>query len=195
MSLDISDAAADVPAHSGRPAKAPSETSQEVRARLAAAGLKLTRQRLALAELLFARGDRHLTAEMLHEEARRMRHPPSVATVYNTLHNFAEHGLLREIAVYGRQIWFDTKTGPHFHFYLEAEDRLFDMPDEMIPRLDIRPPAGTVVAGIDVVIRLKQAPPRMDSSSVGDRGEAHIGGDGATMNAASASSRAIPSPA
>lgn len=134
--------------------------AEDLRNKVASAGLKPTRQRLALAELLFARGDRHLTAEMLYEEARQMRHPPSLATVYNTLHTFAEHGLLREIAIYSRKIWFDTKTGPHFHFYLETRDELFDIPEELVPMLDIRAPEGTVVAGIDIVVRLKQLPGR-----------------------------------
>ena len=135
-----------------------SEISEDLRTKLAKAGLKLTRQRLALAELLFARGDRHVTAEMLHEEARQMRYPPSLATVYNTLNSFAEHGLVREIALYGSKLWFDTKTGPHFHFYMQAQDELFDIPEELVPMLDIHAPEGTMVVGIDVVVRLKQAP-------------------------------------
>jgi Fur family iron response transcriptional regulator len=146
-----------------------SEMSEDLRTKLASGGLKLTRQRLALAELLFARGDRHLTAEMLYEEARQMRHPPSLATVYNTLHNFAEHGLLREIAIYSRKIWFDTKIGPHFHFYLEAQDELFDIPEELVPMLDINAPEGTMVVGIDVVVRLKQAPVAAASCGVTDQ--------------------------
>ncbi len=137
------------------------EIAIDLAAKLTAAGLRATHQRLALAELLFAEGDRHLTAEMLYEEARRMSAPPSLATVYNTLHSFAEHGLLRRIALYGSKIWFDTKIGPHFHFYLESRDELFDIPEELVPMLDIRGPAGTVVEGIDIVVRLAEAVPSL----------------------------------
>ena len=68
---------------------------------LKTAGLRPTRQRLALGELMFSKGHRHLSAEVLHEEAITNRVPVSLATVYNTLHQFTEAGLLREIAVDG----------------------------------------------------------------------------------------------
>jgi Fur family iron response transcriptional regulator len=135
-------------------------TQQALRTRdlcnqLKEAGLRPTRQRLALAEILFGAGDRHLTAETLYEEARATRYPPSLATIYNTLNQFAEHGLVREIALYGSKVWYDTKTGPHYHFYLEDKDELFDIPEELVPALNIPAPEGTEVSGIDVVIRLK----------------------------------------
>lgn len=129
--------------------------SKELRSKLREAGLRPTRQRIALAELLFRNGDRHLTAETLYDEARTTRYPPSLATIYNTLNQFAEHGLVREIAVYGSKVWYDTKTGPHYHFYLEDEDKLFDIPDELIPTLHIPAPEGLEVCAIDVVVRLK----------------------------------------
>jgi Fur family iron response transcriptional regulator len=133
--------------------------SKELRSKLREAGLRPTRQRIALAELLFHNGDRHLTAETLYEEARTTRYPPSLATIYNTLNQFAEHGLVREIAVYGSKVWYDTKTGPHYHFYLEDEDKLFDIPDELIPALEIPAPDGLEVCAIDVVVRLKATRP------------------------------------
>ena len=106
-------------------------------------------------ELLFGNGDRHVTAELLFQEARAKKHPPSFATIYNTLHQFAEHGLVREIALYGSKLWYDTKTGPHFHFYFEDQDELVDIPDDMIPLFSIAAPPGTEITGIDVVVRLK----------------------------------------
>jgi Fur family transcriptional regulator, iron response regulator len=121
---------------------------------LRATGLRPTRQRVMIAELLFGKGDRHLTAETLFEEARNLRYPPSLATIYNALKDFAAHGLVREIALYGAKLWYDTKTGPHFHYYVEGEDDLRDIPEEMIPALDIAPPPGMRIVGVDVVIRL-----------------------------------------
>ena len=96
------------------------------------AGLRPTRQRVALATLLFGNGDRHVTAEMLHEEAVRAGERVSLATVYNTLHQFKRAGLLREIAIGGQRAYFDTNTSNHNHFFIEAEGRLVDIPGNAI---------------------------------------------------------------
>src|SRR5271167_4243542 len=83
--------------------------------------LRPTRQRMALGWLLFAKGDRHLTAEMLYEEANRAKIAVSLATVYNTLHQFTGAGLLREVAVNGSKTYFDTNVSDHHHFFIESE--------------------------------------------------------------------------
>ena len=124
--------------------------------KLRAAGLRPTRQRVQIAELLFSKGGRHLTAETLFQEARNDRYPPSLATIYNALRDFADAGLLREIALYGSRVWYDTTIGPHFHYYLEEKDELFDVPENCIPELEFRAPEGMRVAGVDVVIRLER---------------------------------------
>ena len=129
---------------------------RNVRERLQEAGLRPTRQRVALGWLLFGKGDRHVTAECLYEEARDAKTLLSLATVYNTLRQFSEAGLLREIAVYGSRIWYDTNTGPHFHFYLENRDELMDIPDEMVALLKMpEAPQGMEIIGADVIVRLK----------------------------------------
>ncbi len=91
-------------------------------------GLRPTRQRMALGWILFGKGDRHLTAEMLYEEASRAKVPVSLATVYNTLHQFTEVGLLRQVAVDGSKAYFDTNVSEHHHFFVEGEDELLDIP-------------------------------------------------------------------
>jgi Fur family iron response transcriptional regulator len=121
------------------------------------AGLRPTRQRVGLGWLLFARGDRHVTAEMLYEEANRSRVPVSLATVYNTLHQFKEAGLLREVAVDGSRTYFDTNTGDHHHFYIENENQLRDIDGAHIevgrlPEI----PEGMEVARVDVIVRLRR---------------------------------------
>jgi Fur family iron response transcriptional regulator len=95
--------------------------------KLRAAGLRPTRQRLALAKILFGNGDRHVSAEDLHREACAAKVLVSVATVYNTLNQFTAAGLLREVAIEGDRSFFDTNTSNHFHFYHEKEGRLFDI--------------------------------------------------------------------
>ena len=130
-------------------------------------GLRVTRQRMMIANLLFAKGDRHVTAEALYAESSVIPYPPSLATIYNTLRDFADKGLVREIALYGGKVWFDTKIGPHFHFYLEDREELFDVPEELIPCFDIPAPPGTRIAGIDVVIKLERLPEGMSLGASG----------------------------
>ena len=123
--------------------------------RLRRAGLRPTRQRVALAAILFGSGDRHVTAELLHEEAVQAGERVSLATVYNTLHQFKRAGLLREIAIGGQRAYFDTNTSNHNHFFVEAEGRLVDLPGDSI-RVDgvPEPPADLKISHIDVVVRL-----------------------------------------
>ena len=125
--------------------------------RLRAAGLRPTRQRLALAKLLFAQGPRHITAESLFNEARAKRVNLSLATVYNALHDFTEKGLLREISIKSGQSYFDTNTDAHHHFYFEKTGTLQDVPLESveISRLPDAP-QGETVSRVDVVIRLSR---------------------------------------
>ncbi len=119
------------------------------------AGLRPTRQRVALATFLFGAGDRHVTAELLHEEAVRAGERVSLATVYNTLHQFKRAGLLREIAIGGQRAYFDTNTSNHNHYLIESEGRLMDIPGDTI-RVDglPEPPQDLKISHIDVVVRL-----------------------------------------
>jgi Fur family iron response transcriptional regulator len=126
---------------------------------LRAAHLRPTRQRLTLARLLFEQGDRHVTAEQLHGEAVEAAVQVSLATVYNTLHQFIEAGLLREVVVnYGRS-YFDTNVSDHHHFFFEDSGRLLDNPGEHVavsglPKL----PTGAVIRRVDVIIRVDRDP-------------------------------------
>lgn len=133
-----------------------SETSQlNIEEMLRGAGLRPTRQRLALAELLFSQGDRHLTAEALHEEAVQESVPVSLATVYNTLHQFTEAGLLREVAVEGAKTYFDTNTSNHFHFFCERDGTLMDIAPGALSVDGLpEPPENMEISRIDVLVRL-----------------------------------------
>jgi len=123
--------------------------------RLVEAGLRPTRQRVMLGRLLFGAGDRHVTAERLFEEATAADIPVSLATVYNTLHQFTAAGLLREIAVDGTRVYFDTNTSEHHHFLLENDEELYDIPGANVTVSNLpTPPEGLKIARIDVVVRL-----------------------------------------
>lgn len=119
-------------------------------------GLRPTRQRLALGNLLFARGHRHISAEGLHEEAVANRVPVSLATVYNTLHQFTEVGLLREIAVDGTKTYFDTNTDDHHHFFDEASGVVTDIPQSALSVSRVpEAPEGMEIVRVDVVVRVR----------------------------------------
>jgi Fur family iron response transcriptional regulator len=123
--------------------------------RLKAAGLRPTKQRVALGLLLFGNGQRHVTAEMLHDEALSESIPVSLATVYNTLHQFTGAGLLREVAIEGSKTYFDTNTSDHHHFYFEHNGMLMDMGCETSPVLAVpEAPEGMEISRIDVLVRL-----------------------------------------
>jgi Fur family transcriptional regulator, iron response regulator len=130
----------------------------ELRDKLRRVGLRPTRQRVSLGWLLFGKGDRHITAEMLFDEASRARVPVSLATVYNTLHQFTEAGLLRQLAVDGSKAYFDTNPTEHHHFFLEDEGELVDMPTASgMSVADLpEPPEGMEVAGVEVIVRLRR---------------------------------------
>jgi Fur family iron response transcriptional regulator len=126
---------------------------------LRAAKLRPTRQRLALARLLFEKGDRHVTAEQLHGEALAAAVPVSLATVYNTLHQFIEAGLLREVVVNSGRSYFDTNTSDHHHFFYEDSGRLLDIPGEHIGVTGLpTPPGGSSIRRVDVIIRIEADP-------------------------------------
>ena len=124
--------------------------------RLRAAGLRPTRQRLALARLLFDHGDRHVTAEQLHAEAMNAKVRVSLATVYNTLHQFTALGLLREVVVEPARSYFDTNTADHHHFFHERTGQLADIPGDQVQLVRVpSAPEGTEVARVDVIVRVR----------------------------------------
>ena len=129
----------------------------ELIGRLKESGLRPTRQRLALAKLLFERGNRHLTAEQLHNEATRASVRVSLATIYNTLHQFTQAGLLREVVVEPGRSYFDTNVDDHHHFYFEDTGRLEDISGDTLSIASLpQVPEGTEISRIDVIIRVGQ---------------------------------------
>jgi Fur family transcriptional regulator, iron response regulator len=129
----------------------------ELKGMLRQSGLRPTRQRLSLGWLLFGKGDRHVTAERLFEEATKARVNVSLATIYNTLHQFTEAGLLRQVAVDGSRAYFDTNTGDHHHFFVEGEEGLFDIPGAPLAVGRLPPaPEGMEIERVDVIVRLRR---------------------------------------
>ena len=120
------------------------------------AGLRLTRQRQALAAILFDGTHKHVTAEHVHAAARKKRAAISLATVYNTLHQFTSAGLLREIVIDASRIYFDTNVESHHHFFDESNGRLTDVPASSVAIASLpKPPSGTKIDRVDVVLRVR----------------------------------------
>ena len=129
----------------------------DVRQKLRRVGLRPTRQRVSLGWLLFAKGDRHISAEMLYEEAMKARVPVSLATVYNTLHQFTQAGLLRKLAIDGAKTLFDTDNSDHHHFVVDGEDKVIDIPASAVDVAELPPPPdGYEISRVDVVVRLRK---------------------------------------
>jgi Fur family iron response transcriptional regulator len=125
---------------------------------LNSAGLRPTRQRVALAALLVGDGqNRHVTAESLHAASQNSDEAVSLATVYNTLRAFCEAGLMQEVMVDGSKSYFDTRTDDHPHFFWEDEARLTDAPADQLEILRLPDaPEGAEISKVDVVIRLRR---------------------------------------
>jgi Fur family iron response transcriptional regulator len=136
-------------------------------ARLRKAGLRPTRQRMALARLLFADRDRHVTAEQLHGEATSASVPVSLATVYNALHQFTAAGLLREVVVEPGRSYFDTNVDDHHHFFCESTGMLQDIPGTAVKVGQLpRAPVGTEISRVDVIIRVRRPEPVVGSDKL-----------------------------
>jgi len=136
--------------------KRPHEGSPRASERLRNAGLRPTRQRRLLADLLFHHAHRHVTAELLHQEAKDAGYEVSLATVYNALHQFTDAGLLQQVIVAPSQSYFDTNIDPHQHFYDEEDGRLTDISADISVSGLPQPPKGTKIERVDVVVRIRR---------------------------------------
>ena len=125
---------------------------------LTGAGLRPTRQRVALATLLVGDGQhRHVTAESLFADVQTMGESVSLATVYNTLRAFCDAGLVQEVTVDGSRSYFDTNTHDHPHFFWEDENRISDAPADQLEITSLpKAPDGAEIAKVDVIIRLRR---------------------------------------
>lgn len=124
--------------------------------RLRSVGLRPTRQRVALAELIFERGDRHLTAELLQDDASESGLSCSLATIYNTLHRFKDAGMLRVLSVDSNKTYFDTNVSDHHHYIIEGSNEVMDIDSSDINVLGLPDvPEGMEIANVDVIVRLR----------------------------------------
>jgi Fur family iron response transcriptional regulator len=145
----------------------------KVRDELRTAKLRPTRQRLLIASLLFRTGDRHVTAEQLHHEATVLGAAVSLATVYNTLRQFSDAGMIRTIAVQATKSYFDTNTSDHHHFFVEGEGTLVDIPDGVVVTNVPAAPSGMRVTNVDVMVHLRAERAPGKPASITEAGRPH----------------------
>lgn len=123
--------------------------------RLRLAGLRPTRQRVIIAELLLDGRHRHVSAEGLNAEIRAIGVQVADGTVYNTLNQFTEAGLLRRVTLHNEHSLFDTNIDHHHHFYDAAADQLFDIPADHVMLTNLpEAPEGHNISSVDVVIQI-----------------------------------------
>ncbi len=133
---------------------------RDIGAVLRKANLRPTRQRMALADLLFSKGNRHISAEELHVEATAAKVPVSLATIYNTLHQFNSAGLLKAVTIDSARTYFDTNVSDHHHMFFEEENRVVDIAASSISISELPEiPEGMEIAKIDVIVRVRRIKP------------------------------------
>ena len=118
--------------------------------------LRPTKQRMMIGELLFNGLDKHVTAESLYRELQRTKQKISLATVYNTLHDFCEKKLLKKVTVDSEKVYFDTNTSPHHHFYSDNEKLLIDIPKDKIKIHGLpKAPKGKQIKDVELIAHLE----------------------------------------
>ncbi len=127
----------------------------DIQARMDKFGIAATPQRLEVAGVLLEK-PQHLAADQILATLRKNGSRVSKATVYNTLHLFAEKGLVRALNVDPSRTFYDSTTHPHHHFYHVGMRELSDIPDEQIRILDLPPlPKGTELENVEVLVKIR----------------------------------------
>jgi Fur family iron response transcriptional regulator len=118
--------------------------------------LKLTKQRLLVASYLFDGHDKHVTAEDLFKELNKSKSKISLATVYNTLHEFYKNKLINKLSINSEKIYFDTNISTHHHFYNKEDEVLVDVSNNLKINGLPNPPKGKKIEKIEVLVHLKK---------------------------------------
>ena len=117
--------------------------------------IRPTKQRIILAKLLFEKGRRHVSAEDLYDEVKNDDRRISLATIYNTLKQFSQIGLIREIVVDQNKSLYCTNNESHYHLYIEDEGKIIDIPTKNIDLNIPSIPACLSLHNVDVIVRIR----------------------------------------
>ena len=124
-------------------------------ARLKKNGIRPTKQRMVLAKLLFEKGDRHISAEEIFDEIKKEDRKISLATIYNTLKQFRNMGLLKELVIDQNKSIYCTNLDAHYHLLIEDENKIIDIPQKNIDLNIPEIPACLNLHNIDIVVRVR----------------------------------------
>ncbi len=125
-------------------------------AKLRENGIRPTSQRKILAKIIFEKGNRHLNADDLFNETKKLGYSISLATIYNTLKQFSSFGLLKEIVVDQNKSMYCNNKEPHYHLYVEDEAKIIDIPNSNIDLSNIPEiPACLNLHNIDIIVRIR----------------------------------------
>ena len=123
--------------------------------KLSNSGIRPTKQRMILAKLLFEKGDRHISAEELFEEVKKENRKISLATIYNTLKQFRNLGLLKELVIDQNKSIYCTNHDSHYHLLIEDENKIIDIPQKNIDLNIPQIPACLNLHNVDIVVRVR----------------------------------------
>jgi len=118
-------------------------------------GIRATKQRRVLAKLIFDKGKRHISAENLFDEVKKDDRKISMATIYNTLKQFTNLGLIKEIVVDQNKSLYCNNNQSHYHLYIEDESKVIDIPTKNIDLNIPSIPACLQLHNIDVIVRIR----------------------------------------
>ena len=134
---------------------APSSNYDQVIKKLSNKGIRPTKQRMILAKLLFEKGDRHISAEELYTEVQKEERKISLATIYNTLKQFTNIGLLKELVIDQNKSIYCSNHDSHYHLYIEDEGKIIDIPQKNIDLNIPELPACLKFHNIDIIVRIR----------------------------------------
>ena len=123
--------------------------------KIESSGIRPTKQRRVLAKILFEKGNRHVSADELFHDVKKEDRKISMATVYNTLKQFTNLGLVREVVVDQNKSLYCTNHKSHYHLYIEDEGKIVDIPTKNIDLNIPSIPACLQLYNIDVIVRIR----------------------------------------
>ena len=125
--------------------------------KLRSSGLRPTKQRLKICEVLFNRDKTfHFTIQDLATQiSKQLNDKISLATVYNTVHAFKDRGYLKEISINSDKSYFDTNVSNHHHFFDEDTNELIDCNDDVIEKVNIKKNlTGKKINSLEVLVKV-----------------------------------------
>ena len=121
-------------------------------------GLRPTKQRLKICEVLFnTEKTFHFTINDLSKIiSEKLNQKISLATVYNTVHAFKKKGYLKEISMNSEKTYFDTNISHHHHFFDSSTKELTDLSDDQVEKIKINKALpGKKISSVEILVKVE----------------------------------------